>query len=222
MLSGVTAASDGGGGMRMRPRVVPGTTCGGRDGTLTPAVVGATVVEGERGVRREAGSNPKTLPSPPPPQKSNIWINTFRINNLQAGSAGWPRCPRSARCSPERGQVPGAGHRVDRRCGATVFRDGSVGGGSPCPGASLIPAVLRAAGLDSLRLRAVVAGGGKLESAAVRVVQTVAGSLRGAGGKSELRRAVRWVTPSPGDRKESATENRPPLRSRSGKGEKVR
>ena len=77
---------------------------------------------------------------------------------------------------------------------------------------------------DSIRcaLRAVVAGGGKLESAAVRVVQTVAGSLRGAGGKSELRRAVRWVTPSPGDRKESATENRPPLRSRSGKGEKVR
>src|SRR5436309_15700018 len=29
-------------------------------------------------------------------------------------------------------------------------------------------------------------------------------------GKSELRRALRWVTPSPGDGKESATENRPP------------
>jgi len=30
------------------------------------------------------------------------------------------------------------------------------------------------------------------------------------GGKSELPRAVRWVTPSPGDGKESATENIPP------------
>src|SRR5882672_1607535 len=34
-------------------------------------------------------------------------------------------------------------------------------------------------------------------------------------GKSELRRALRWVTPSPGDGKESATENRPPGREAS-------
>ena len=37
-----------------------------------------------------------------------------------------------------------------------------------------------------------------------------------AGGKSELHKAVRWVTPSPGNRKESATENRPPLPPGSG------
>src|SRR3972149_1933797 len=43
----------------------------------------------------------------------------------------------------------------------------------------------------------------------VRAGQMIAGSSR-VGGKSELRRAVRWVTPSPGDRKESATENTPP------------
>ena len=43
-------------------------------------------------------------------------------------------------------------------------------------------------------------------------------------GKSELHRARCWVTPSPGDGKESATESRPPrgtLVSR-GKGETVR
>jgi hypothetical protein len=33
------------------------------------------------------------------------------------------------------------------------------------------------------------------------------------GGKSGLRRARCWVTPSPGDGKESATENRPPSQS---------
>ena len=41
-----------------------------------------------------------------------------------------------------------------------------------------------------------------------------------AGGKSELRRAWCWVTPSEGDLKESATENKPP--EQSGKGETVR
>jgi len=43
-------------------------------------------------------------------------------------------------------------------------------------------------------------------------------------GKSELHRARCWVTPSPGDGKESATESKPPggtLVSR-GKGERVR
>ncbi len=49
------------------------------------------------------------------------------------------------------------------------------------------------------------------------------------GGKSGLYRTRCWVTPSPGDGKESATENIPPDRTirshrinRSGKGEKVR
>jgi len=41
-----------------------------------------------------------------------------------------------------------------------------------------------------------------------------------AGGKSELHRAGSWVTPSPGDGKESATENIP-LRLRRSKGEKA-
>ena len=41
-----------------------------------------------------------------------------------------------------------------------------------------------------------------------------------AGGKSELQRAGCWVTPSPGDGKESATENIP-LRLRRSKGEKA-
>ena len=41
-----------------------------------------------------------------------------------------------------------------------------------------------------------------------------------AGGKSELRRAVRRVTPGQGNLKESGTENVPPAKV--GKGEKVR
>ena len=60
----------------------------------------------------------------------------------------------------------------------------------------------------------------------VRAGWTVAGFLRKARGKSELHRAVCWLTTSPGDRKESATENIPPLLGAlvlgSGKGEKVR
>ncbi len=50
-----------------------------------------------------------------------------------------------------------------------------------------------------------------------------AGILRyeGAGGKSEHRRAGCFVTRSPGDRQESATEKIPPRFSR-GKGEKAR
>ena len=43
----------------------------------------------------------------------------------------------------------------------------------------------------------------------------------GAGGKSEHHRAGCFVTRSPGDRQESATENIPPRFLR-GKGEKVR
>ena len=45
------------------------------------------------------------------------------------------------------------------------------------------------------------------------------------GGKSELRRTVRRVTPGQGDLKESGTENIPPVDTRdvsAGKGEKVR
>src|SRR5438034_252688 len=45
------------------------------------------------------------------------------------------------------------------------------------------------------------------------------------GGKSELRRAVRRVTPGRGNSKESGTENTPPTiarRAKVGKGEKVR
>jgi hypothetical protein len=48
----------------------------------------------------------------------------------------------------------------------------------------------------------------------------------GAGGKSELRRAVRRVTPGQGNLKESGTENIPPAEApsgvKAGKGEKVR
>ena len=50
---------------------------------------------------------------------------------------------------------------------------------------------------------------------------------RKAGGKSELRRAVRRVTPGQGDLKDSGTENIPPgfaasRGAKAGKGEKVR
>ena len=38
------------------------------------------------------------------------------------------------------------------------------------------------------------------------------GAFRGLRGKSELRRAGCWVTPSEGDLKESATEIKPPLK----------
>ncbi len=38
----------------------------------------------------------------------------------------------------------------------------------------------------------------------------IAGPREGAGGKSGLRRAGCWVTPSLGDEQESATESRPP------------
>jgi hypothetical protein len=43
-------------------------------------------------------------------------------------------------------------------------------------------------------------------------------------GKSELHRARCWVTPSPGDGKESATERKPPGETfvSRGKGERVR
>ena len=61
----------------------------------------------------------------------------------------------------------------------------------------------------------------------------VAGALVGAGGKSELRRAGCWITPSGGNPKESATEKRPPMHAArrgaipgasrlAGKGETVR
>ena len=43
----------------------------------------------------------------------------------------------------------------------------------------------------------------------------------GTGGKSELRRAGCWVTPSGGNSKDSATESKPPAAS-AGKGETVR
>ena len=50
-------------------------------------------------------------------------------------------------------------------------------------------------------------------------------SAESRGGKSELRRAVRRVTPGQGDLKDSGTENIPPafaLRAKASKGEKVR
>ena len=52
-----------------------------------------------------------------------------------------------------------------------------------------------------------------------------AASLWCGGGKSGLRRTGRWVTPSPGNRKESATERKPPSSTHEvvgGKGERVR
>ena len=51
------------------------------------------------------------------------------------------------------------------------------------------------------------------------VVQMAAGKDSLPGGKSELRRAWRWVTSSGGDSKESATESKPPASA--GKGETV-
>jgi len=53
-----------------------------------------------------------------------------------------------------------------------------------------------------------------------------AGEVNSVGGKSGLQRAGRWVTPSRGDPKESATENNRPAAAisgeqLSGKGEKV-
>jgi hypothetical protein len=52
-------------------------------------------------------------------------------------------------------------------------------------------------------------------------------AARQGGGKSGLHRTKRWVTPSPGDGKDSATERKPPLIRTfrgpiRGKGEKVR
>src|SRR4029078_7960460 len=46
--------------------------------------------------------------------------------------------------------------------------------------------------------------------AAAGVSRMVAAAPTRGRGTSELHRALRWVTPSPGDGKESATENRPP------------
>src|SRR5436305_14665803 len=56
--------------------------------------------------------------------------------------------------------------------------------------------------------------------------RVTAGEVNSVGGKSGLRRAGRWVTPSRGDPKESATENYRQARlisgeMSSGKGEKV-
>jgi len=54
---------------------------------------------------------------------------------------------------------------------------------------------------------------------------TAASSSRRRGGKSGLRRTRCWVTPSPGNGKESATERRPPppiFCIGGGKGERAR
>ena len=62
-----------------------------------------------------------------------------------------------------------------------------------------------------------------------QTIAAFAPSGGGGGGKSELRRAVRRVTPGRGNSKESGTENIPPTcvagfiaGSETGKGEKVR
>src|SRR5207249_10158223 len=114
------------------------------------------------------------------------------------------RAPGPARCASLPSASPRSPHRaVDRAAGPG--REVSEGPATAGAVALHTENVSIAAWLAPPRSRL-------LGSPRVGVRRMVAARSHPGRGKSELHRALRWVTPSPGDGKESATENRPPGR----------